>query len=252
MSLLTFGFVAVACGGHILVHRSFPKIDFIQHNEVAGFIVSVVGVLYGVLLAFMTVVVWEHFSQAEERASQEVDAATDVWRLAAHLEPVDRRRISADLGRYAEVVSGDEWTKMKHGESSAEAQHFVVRLLTDVADMHVKTPRESNLQNRLLDRVQVVADLRRRRINDNRSGIPPVMWFALVVGASVVICFIYLFGLENFAVQLVMTAAAAMLIGITFSVVVALDYPFRGDVSVSPERWVALHELIAGDAPAPL
>lgn len=27
--------------------------------------------------------------------------------------------------------------------------------------------------------------------------------------------------------------------------IVLLDYPFRGDVSVSPERWIALHEAIA-------
>lgn len=242
---VTLVFVALAVGGHVLVRRSFPQVDFIEHNEVAGFIVAVVGVLYAVLLAFMTVVVWEHFSQAEERAAEEVNAATDIWRFAAHIDAPDRVRIVTHLRGYADAVAYDEWPKMRHGESSAIAQRFIVHVLADAADLHVATMRDANLQNRLLDRVQVMADLRRHRISDNRSGVPAVLWAALVLGACVVFGFIYLFGLPNFRVQLMMTAAAAMLIGISFSVVIALDYPFRGDVSVSPERWVQLHELIA-------
>ncbi len=56
--------------------------------------------------------------------------------------------------------------------------------------------------------------------------------------------FEYLFGLPNFKVQLLMTAVTAATIGLSFGVVILLDYPFRGDVSISPERWVALHEQI--------
>jgi hypothetical protein len=242
--IITLLFVAVACGGHAFVHRRFKQSDFIEHNEVAGFIVAVVGVLFAVLLAFTTVIVWERFAQAEDRASEEVDAATDIYRLTAHLEPADRLRISTDIDTYARSVSGDEWPRMTHGESSPQTQRLVIRILADIVDMHVATRRESNIQNHLLDRAQIMSDLRRRRINDNRSGVPPVMWFALLLGAAVVIGFIYLFGLKNFTVQLLMTAATAMLIGLSFSVLVALDYPFRGDVSVPPERWIALYEII--------
>jgi hypothetical protein len=90
---------ALACGGHVLVRRSFPRPDFIEDNEVAGFIFAVVGVLLAVLLAFLTVIVWENFAQAEQRAQSEVDAATDVWRLSRHLPPPDASRLRADLRR---------------------------------------------------------------------------------------------------------------------------------------------------------
>lgn len=242
--IVTLGFVVVACAGHIVVRRSFPASDFVEHNEVAGFIIAVVGVLYAVLLAFLTIVVWERFSQSEDRAHQEVDAATDVWRFAAYLAAPDERRIAADLDRYAEVVISDEWPKMRRGGSSVQAQVLIVGLLGDAVELPVKTLRDANLQNHLLDRVQTMADLRRRRINDNQSGVPSILWLALIVGASTVIGFIYLFGLKNFRVQLMMTAATATVIGLSFSVVIALDYPFRGDISISPERWVALHEVI--------
>jgi hypothetical protein len=62
------------------------------------------------------------------------------------------------------------------------------------------------------------------RINRTHSGVPRVIWVALLLGAAIVIGFEYLFGLPNFRVQ--------------------LDFPFRGDVSIASERWAALHEQI--------
>jgi hypothetical protein len=44
-----------------------------------------------------------------------------------------------------------------------------------------------------------------------------------------------------------MTGALAILIGASLGVVLELDYPFRGDIAVSPERWIALSEIIAGN-----
>ncbi len=243
--LITLTCVIVACAGHVLVRRSFAKADFLEHNEVAGFILAVVGVLYAVLLGFMTVVVWEHFSQSQERAQAEVDAATDVWRFGELLPAREAARIRYDVARYAIVVGSDEWPKMRDGKSSAAAQKLILVLFTDVARIQVTDAQRSNLQNQLFERVQVVADLRRHRINDVGSTVAPIIKLGLVLGAIVLVCFLYLFGLKNFRVQLIMTGATAAMIGILFSLIVLLDYPFRGDVTVSPDRWFELHDAIA-------
>lgn len=236
--------VAVACAGHVAVRRYFQNDDFIGHNDVAGFIVAVVGVMYAVLLAFLTVIVWEHFAQAEERAQEEVNAATAVWRFVPLLPAREAREITDDLGRYTAVVVNDEWPKMRSGKSSIEAQRLIIRLIADAASAPANGAQQSNLQNHLLDRVQTMADLRRHRINDSRSGIPTVLWVGLLTGAATLIGFLYLFVVKNFTAQLLMTAATAAMIGISFGLILELDYPFRGHVSVSPERWVALHEEI--------
>jgi hypothetical protein len=242
--LITLFCVGVACGGHVLVHRSFSSTNFIEHNEVAGFIIAVVGVLYAVLLGFLTVVVWEHYAQSEDRAQAETDAATDIWRFGRLLSAPQATRIRDDVDRYAVTVANDEWPKMGRGESSSQAQQLIITLIADVAGIPLDGQQRSNLQNHLFDRVQVLADLRRQRINDSRSTVPQVIKLGLVIGACTVIGFLYLFGLENFRVQLLMTAATATIIGVLLGLIVLLDYPFRGDVSVSPERWLELHAAI--------
>jgi hypothetical protein len=238
---------AIACGGHVLVRRSFPKVAFHEHNEVAGFIVAVAGVLYAVLLGFLTIVVWQHFDETENRAASEADAAVDVWRLSRHLPADEAVRLRTDLGRYVNAIITDEWPRMHHGDSSDEAQRRLIVVIGDIASLRASNPQQANLQGHLLERVQVMADLRRRRINDTKSGIPAILWISLIVGAAVVFGFIYLFGLRNFPLQVGMTGALAILIGASLGVVLELDYPFRGDIAVSPERWIALSEIIAGN-----
>jgi hypothetical protein len=240
-------FAALACGGHFLVRRSFPRADFIEHNEVAGFIFAVVGVFFAVLLAFLTVIVWENFAQAEQRAQTEVDAATDVWRLSRHLPPADARRVRADLRGYTESVIADEWPEMRQGRSSPRTQARMVALIDDAAGMGASDLHEATLQTTVLERVQRMADLRRRRIYDNQSGIPSLLWLGLLVGVCSVIGFVYLFGMKDFRVQLLMTAATAIIIGVSFALILELDYPFRGGVSISPERWIILRDIIAGE-----
>jgi hypothetical protein len=242
--------VAVACGGHVLVHRAFQKTAFSEHNEVAGFVLAIVAVLYAVLLAFVTVVVWEHYQQTDLRARSEVDAATDVWRLARHLPAPNARAILDDLERYATSVYADEWPNPRGG-GNAKTQGLIIALFDDIAGFNAHGEQQANVQNRLLDRVQVMADLRRQRIYDTGSGVPGVLWVGLIIGAATIACFIYLFGMKNFRVQLLMTGATAVLIGLSFGMILELDYPFRGTVSVTPERWEILAQGLAHEAGAP-
>ena len=54
-------------------------------------------------------------------------------------------------------------------------------------------------------------------------------------------------------VQLIMTGAVAALIGLMFVLLVELDFPFRRDSAISPDRWLELERYIdiTGDALAP-
>jgi hypothetical protein len=85
------------------VHRRFSESVFVRHNEVGGFIEAVVAALYGVLLGFMTVIAWQHFSGARDLARAESAAATDTWHTAVGMPPSERRRVRADVLHYASV-----------------------------------------------------------------------------------------------------------------------------------------------------
>ena len=63
--------MSLAAGGLILVQRLVPIEVRRQHNDVAGFIYAVLGVVYAVLLGLTVVAVWEEWNAAADSADQE-------------------------------------------------------------------------------------------------------------------------------------------------------------------------------------
>src|SRR5579871_1585393 len=79
-TIFVFVCAGVACLGltifHRLVHIEIRK----AHNELAGFTVAVVAVVYAVLLAFIAIATWESFSSAQEIVENEADYVGNIYR----------------------------------------------------------------------------------------------------------------------------------------------------------------------------
>ena len=58
---MVFAVCLVAIAALELVQRLVPSEKRQEHNEVAGFLYAVVGVVYAVLLALLVIAVWEHY-----------------------------------------------------------------------------------------------------------------------------------------------------------------------------------------------
>jgi uncharacterized membrane protein YciS (DUF1049 family) len=67
-----------------------------------------------------------------------------------------------------------------------------------------------------------------------------VVWWIIALGAMLTVSFTYLFGLPNFKMHVVITGLLAASLAIVVVLIVALDYPFRGRLSVSDEAFHAV------------
>jgi hypothetical protein len=240
--------VGVACAGQIVVRKSFPETDFIRHNEVAGFIIAVVGVFYGVLLGFATIVSWEEYDASSDRVQQEAAAASNVWMLAPAF-PSMTVRLQRDVQAYARQVVDDEWPAMHRGESSPS----VDRTLDDLKDAIVRfSPageRESQAYASEVQSLQQLDTLRRYRLHDNETNFNWLLWVTLFIGAVTTVGFTYLFGMHNPHVLLVMTSAVTIVIVTLVVVIFEFDLPFRSDVGIRPEPFVRLTETLHTSRP---
>ena len=70
--------------------------------------------------------------------------------------------------------------------------------------------------------------------------VPKVIWFVLFLGAALTISFTFFFGTENLIAQSLMTGVLAAIILSAVLVIIALDRPYTGAITVSkdPIRWV--------------
>jgi protein-S-isoprenylcysteine O-methyltransferase Ste14 len=238
----------VAVAGLAAVQRLVPAPLRQEHNDVAGFIYAVVGVIYAVLLALMVIAVWEEHEAAKATVREEANELADVFWLAHRFPEPDGSRIQGLARSYATVVV-EEGPLMARGEgSSPEAWALMDEMRLGVQDLEVDSRSDQVLFERGLERIDELADARRERMVEAEEGVPAVLWAVLVFGGTVTVGFTYLFGLENTWSHRLMVAAVAGLIALVLFTVGSLEYPFSGGTRVGPEAFeLVLNRFEASD-----
>ena len=236
--------VALACGGHVLFRRLVPYKSLVAHNDVAGFTIAVIGVIYAVLLAFVVIVVWEQYNDSDSRYGDEVAAMADLDAYARLLPLREGDTLRSMVRHYVRLMIVEEWPAMLGGGESRAATQVLADIGATIESYHARNGQETMVQLRLLEELRAASDDRQRRLSDNQNTLPLVMWVALIAGAAVTIGFGYLFGVQNFRAQLAMTASVALLIAFSFTILIELDYPFRRDSAIPVDRWQFLQHSL--------
>lgn len=242
LAVVVFG--AIAGGGLLLVRRLGKSRDRITHNDVAGPIIGTAGTILAVVLSFMVVVVWQEYDTSAANVQREASAIADLHHLALGLPAPLRGVLQRDLDRYTDLIVSDEWPLMQHGKRSVLAHMLAYDVERDIVTYVPNTPHLETLQARALDLVQIFADARRQRLFDNDQGIPPFMWVSMLLLSAVTIAFTYLFRVDNLRAHLAMTVGLSAIVALIFVLIAELDYPFRGDISISPAAFTHVQATI--------
>jgi uncharacterized membrane protein YraQ (UPF0718 family) len=235
--LIVTASVLVVVAGLALVQRLVPSQLRQEHNDVAGFIYAVLGVIYAVLIALVVIAAWEDFAEARDTVEREASELDDVFRLAHPLPDPEGRQLQELARSYAQVVVEEEWALMAQGRTSPRAWDLLDDMTLQLEKVEVRTKADQVLYGEALDRTNELADARNARLVEAGEGIPTVLWGVLVVGGIMVVGFTYLFGLENSLVHMLMVAALALVISSVLFTIGVLEHPFSGDVRVGPEAF---------------
>jgi len=226
-----------------------PADKLVPHHDVAGFLVAVVGVLYAVVLGFLVVTVWTTFDAAQQTADLEAGYVADAIGYTEMLPDPTRSRIQRLLAAYAVEVHDREWPMLAYGQPDPQARAYMIAALRalNAAPSPAKASLDESLQAQglreaALATLRQIADERRLRLIQAKSGLPQVMYAALIVGALMLLAFVLLFGVENRMLQYTMTGIMAGMLGLYFGLIVALNSPYSGAIRVSPEAWTSLIE----------
>ena len=85
--IAVFGSAALAVGGLLVFHATVPHKLRSLHNDLAGFVLAIVGVIYAVLLAFIAVAVWQTYSDVDNLVQMEANLVDDLYRDTISLPP---------------------------------------------------------------------------------------------------------------------------------------------------------------------
>lgn len=229
------GFVALTLLVGYVLGKLAPRDVRIEHNDLAGFILAVIGVVYAVLLAFVAIGVWERFQQAEARTFDEAGVLAVVYRDSESFP--QGHALRSAVRAYVDAVVNDEWPKMRRGDESEQADRLLERINADIRGLDVPSRRLQNIHAQMLEAIDAALTDRDIRITLGSTGINWLMWTVLLLGAALTVGFTYLFGFRHTVMQQLMIGSLGCLIGLVLFLAVALDYPYRGSIAVQPEAF---------------
>jgi hypothetical protein len=237
--------VMVTCGLLKLFLRFVPHELRTQHNEYTGYIIAVIGINYAVLIAFVAVAVWGSYDKASGMASREADLVGNMYRDAPGLGPDMAIKVRAELKAYVHIVVKDEWPAMARAESPRMAWTQLEEVQDLFASYQPQNQGQAVYMQEMLRGLNELYDARRERIAAAEGGVEPVVWTIVLLGTLLTIGFTFMFGMPSERMHLVMTGgftAAAMLVLV---LIIAFDWPFRGEVQVAPSMFQHVIENMA-------
>jgi len=206
-----------------------------EHNDLTGFIFAVVGVIYAVVIGFVSVGVWERFEAAEDRTYDEASSLTSVYRDAGSF--ANAAVLRHQLRGYVNEVITVSWPAQQRGTAHPPESAAVERLSLAVHQTPVQGERESQIFAHMLERTSEAMRDRDARLTEDSTGLNGVMWCVVFAGGFITIAFTYLFGFRQTTMQTAMIGTLALLIGLVIFLTMSMDYPFRGAIRVGPDAF---------------
>jgi hypothetical protein len=232
--------VGVALGVAMLlyvVQKIIPHSIRSEHNDVAGFVYAVLGVLFAVILGFVVVDEWESLEATKINTFTEVNELGSLYWNARAMPASVGRALEKTTKDYANVVITIEWPMMGKGQSSPQATSLVYAMRDEINALPTSTPKEETLFEQSLDHVNNLAAARRERIDESGEEIPTILWIVLIIGAVLTVGYSFLFGLANFWSHLLIAAPLGVVVVLALIVIDQLNHPFSGMVAVEPDAF---------------
>ncbi len=230
--------VAVAVGGLLLFRRAVSHTRLENVNAVSSTVFQIGSVLYAVLVAFVVVVVWEQFGEAEDASRDEATAISDLLRDSAALPPENRAAAQDALLAYTRYVVDEEFPRMHRGEKVTDQSDQ----LTAVWDVYLQVEPQTRNQIAFFDhqivRLNDLGGDRKIRTSAADAQVPAELWVLLIGGGAVILTFTFLLGTGDLLVHGVAVGLTAALLGFVLYLVFALEHPFVGELSVPPTVFV--------------
>jgi hypothetical protein len=202
-------------------------------NDMVGFAFTAFSVLYGLLLGLLAVATYQNYASVTDMVAKEASSLAALYRDANGYPPSVRLVLQAKLRDYTRYVIDEAWPAHRKGEIPHGGTERVSSFFDHLASFEPANKGEEIIHAETLRQFDDFVERRRERLANVTTGIPPVLWWVVAIGALLNIALIWMLDME-IHVHLILGGMLSLFLGIVISLIAAMDNPFRGEVSVGP------------------
>ena len=212
-------------------------------NNMVGFALSSFSVLYGLLVGLLAVAAYQNFSAANGIVTKEATSLAALYRdLRAYPQPI-RGRLRDELRDYTRYVIDEAWPEQRRGIVPTEGSHRISQFIDELMSFEPTKKSEEILHAETFHQLNNFIELRRSRLADVTTGIPPVLWWVVALGAIITIALRAMLAME-IHVHMLLSGAVSLFLGLVIFLIAEMDNPFRGEVSAGPGAFGAVYDTL--------
>jgi hypothetical protein len=212
-------------------------------NDLVGYLLGAHGVYFGILLGLLALAAYQNYSDVDKLVQDEATKLAALYRdCSAYPEPT-REQLTSQLRTYTRYVIDEAWPLQKQGIVPAQGTEMVSRFQSILTSFEPKTKGQEILHAETFRQFDVFSEARHQRLNAVTTGIPAILWWVVFIGAGVQISLIWMLEVKLIP-HLVLSGVISFYLATLIALIVAMDSPFRGEVSVSPGPLQFIYETV--------
>jgi hypothetical protein len=245
---------AVAVTVMLYVRANAPDGGYYNDTQQAGWVYSVAGTSFAVLLAFVFLLTFQSFDRARTDSSAEAQATSSLFRTAVFLPTATRDDLQGQLLCYARGVIALDWPAMAHGHGSPIVENRLRSIETTFAAAPASRDdgKTSAAYSAWFDEMQQRQDGRQGRLDQAGSFVPTLVWLFLFAGGVLVIAFVWLFAdhSERVFAQAALPVGVATIVTAGLVLVAFFDKPYASSAAVTPSSMERVLPMMVRELPA--
>lgn len=236
-----FGYATVAVLGtfaavaamYWVMHRS-PWAEWVRslRGVVAAFI-NIIGVLFGLTLAFLANDTWSAHDRAINAVYREADAIRSLFVIANGLDDPLRTRLREALTDYIKTEVA-EWPLLAQREVSPDVSRTSDVILAVLSSREVARAVGEGVQAQMLRKAMDIRDERELRVGLSQTHVNPLKWLSMAFLGFITLLSVAIVHAENSRAALVAMVLFALAAAPTAAIVLVERNPFQQPSSVSP------------------
>jgi hypothetical protein len=205
-----------------------------EFNHTVNFATSGVSLFYALLLGLLTVAAYQNSERIKEGILGEATTLGVLYAdMNSYPEPM-RSDLKSMMRDYVLFTIYKEWPSHKEGKLLNGGYNRADAMRRELARFEPQSPREEIIHAEVISAFQQFSEARQRRLTGVVTEIPNVLWYAVLIGATINMLLIVI--LKMRVVQhIVLGTITASFLGVILFVIVSLDQPLRGESGLEPE-----------------
>ncbi|MEY9495442.1 hypothetical protein ABIF33_004462 [Bradyrhizobium elkanii] len=236
MAFIVFGFtylVAILIFAGVAILSTKERAT--SFKSISPGMLPVLGILFGLFVAFTAAQVWSDSDRATAAVSREASSLRAVILLAGGLPPNQEARLRGLVRDYVEETVAVEWPMMARQAASLKAAPAALTAaLRLVVSTPAQNPGQQTTQHEIITNLNSALDARRQRIIVSQTEVDSIKWWCLYLQAICELLVIALVHCDNRLGSAIAMGLFATGVATSVLLIAAHDRPFTGQISIAP------------------